>query len=338
MKKIYPFIFALVFWGISITPLFKPDVSIGSFENNFLGHNALIEAFNTLRMRLGDRVFPNVIVGKDGWLFYTADRSIDDYQGTNVFSNGELIDYQKRFDALYEKLQQKSIMLVVIIAPDKNTIYPEYMPDQITKTGDQSRLDEFVEYMRKYGKTPVIDLRPDLLEASKTKQVYYKTDTHWNALGEYIAYAEIMSTLSQRYPELISHPLSEYEAVHAGLITHDIPQILGTPMIREDYWNLQPKFDTGTNTMEIPLSDRTNVRFSWNQNQNLPSALIYHDSFFLGVVPLLEPHFKQTTSIPRTNLPGIWDINWIDQVHPDVVIFESVERFLNVDNYVDFIK
>lgn len=333
-KRIYPLIVALIFWGISIVPVFKPNISISTFEINFLGHDKLIEYFNTLRLRLGDRVFPNAIIGNEGWLYYTADRSMDDYQDTNPYSEHELADYQTRFDALYDRLREKNITLVVVIAPDKNTIYPQYLPGQIKKIGGKSRLDQFVDYMNEHGKTPIIDLRAELIKASKTEQVFYKTDTHWNPLGGYIAYTKIMSVLSPRYPELVSHPLSDYEQVHGGLIMHDIPGILGMPQIREDYWAFQPRFEVGTNLRQIPLSDGTFVRLSWNQNQNLPAALIYHDSFLDGVIPFLEPHFRQTTSLFRSDVPELWNINWVDQVHPDIVIIEYVERYLNDDFYI----
>ena len=331
IKKIYPFIFALSFWSISIAPIFKTDVSIATFEDNFLGYETLIEDFNTLRYLFGDHVFPNVVVGKDGWLFYTGERAVDDFQLTNPFSDSELSDYQKGLDTLYFQLQQKGVMLVVFIAPDKNTIYPEYMPDQIIKIGTQSRLDQIADYMHKYGKAPIIDCRLDLLSKSKTEQVFYKTNSHWNPLGEYLAYKKIISELSQRYPALVSHPFSDYQVVNAGLITHDIPRIMGIPKIMEEYWTLHPTFEIGTKINRIPLSDGTNVRFSRNQDQNLPSVLIYHDSFLNGVIPFLEPHFRQIISIPRTSVPGIWDISWIDLAHPDIVIIESAERFLNYD-------
>ena len=74
MRRVYPIIFALAFWGILIVPVLKPGVNISGFEETFLGHEKLIEVFNTLRIAFGDRVFPNVIVGNDSWLFYTGDR------------------------------------------------------------------------------------------------------------------------------------------------------------------------------------------------------------------------------------------------------------------------
>jgi len=334
IKRVYPIIFAIAFWGFSIIPILKPGVNISTFEENFLGHEKLIEVFNTFRLALGDRVFPDTIVGNDGWLFYTGERSIDDYQHTHAFSDDELENYQEGLDEKYRELQEKGIMLVVVIAPNKSTIYPEYMPGQIKVIGNKSRLDQLVEYMNKYGETPVIDLRFDLEETRKEEQVFYKTNTHWNSMGEYIAYKKILSVISQRFPALIYHPLYDYQVVHAGLITHDIPPILGMPKIKEDYWIFQPRFETGTDFSEIPLSDGRTVRLSKNQNQNLPSALFYHDSFLVGVVPLLEPHFRQTTSIPRTSVSGLWDYNWISQVNPDIVIIESVERLLNFDNFM----
>jgi alginate O-acetyltransferase complex protein AlgJ len=335
-KKLYHIIFAFTFLGISIIPALKPGISIRTLENSFFGHEKLIEAFNTLRMRLGDRVFPNVIIGEDGWLYYTAAKTMNEYQGSNPYTPDEMKDVGGSWDALAVQLKQKGIKLIVIIAPDKNTIYPEYLPKQIEKVGSQSRLDQFVEYMDKYGKAHVIDIRPDLIEASKTEQVYYKTDTHWNPRAEYITYQKIMSALSHQYPELEIHPYSDYEEVSGGLVTFGIPRILGMPYIQEEYWSLRPKFETGTTTSEIPLSDEnlTSVRFSSNKNQNLPSMLIYHDSFFVGVVPLLEPHFRQITSIPNTPIPGIWNIHWVDQVHPDIVIIEGVERYINEKIYL----
>lgn len=331
LQRIYPLIFALMFWGILIAPNLKPVVSINTFEANFLGHDQLIEAFNTLRLKLGDRVFPNVIIGKDSWLFYTGTGAIDEFQGSNPYTSDALRAIEHNIDSLNGRLKEKGIMLVVVIPPDKTSVYPEYMPDQIQIIGDKSRLDQFVDFMHMYGKTPVIDLRPALIKASKNEDVFYKTDTHWNPLGQFVAYTQILSVLSQQYPELVPHPLSDYEVVHGGPDTFDMVRILGFPMILENDLTLNPKFNTGANLRLVPLSDGQLIQLSWNQNQHLPSLLTYNDSFMLGIVPFLEPHFRQITAILHTDIPGLWNINWVDQVHPDIVILEYVERTLNSD-------
>jgi alginate O-acetyltransferase complex protein AlgJ len=329
MRKLYPWVFVLAFWAVLIAPISKGSLTVTSLQNDFRGHDRLIQLFNTVRSKIGDRIFPNAIIGDVGWLYYTGDRSMDDYQGTNPYTDAELAGYQKSFDALYDYLQQKGIAMLVVIAPDKNTIYPQYLPASIEKTPAKTRLDQFQDFMNEHGKTPVIDLRPDLLAASQTADVYYQTDTHWNPFGGYVAYKTVFSSLSQQIPTLVAHPLSDYEESHWPPVTFGIPIMMGMPNIQEDYLTLDPRFKTGTEVVEIPLLDGNKVRISRNQNQQLPSALIFHDSFFDVVIPFMEPHFRQTTSIFRTGLPGLWNINWVDQVHPDVVIIEYVERYLN---------
>jgi hypothetical protein len=109
---------------------------------------------------------------------------------------------------------------------------------------------------------------------------------------------------------------------------------LELPDIKEATQVFSPNFDSGTNIQEFPVAGNTRVRLSGNRNQSLPSALIYHDSFMNGVLPFLEPHFRHMTSIPLTSTPGIWNIDWVDSVHPDIVIIESVERYINVGFYI----
>jgi alginate O-acetyltransferase complex protein AlgJ len=334
-KKMYPVLFAVLFWIISIVPTLNPNLTLDNIGASFLGHSQLIRIFNTIRLKIGDRVFPLAVVGKDGWLFYTSDYSMADYQRLYPFTNRELAFYQKSFDDLYHELKQKGITLIVVIAPNKEDIYPQYMPDEIKAVGKSTRLDQFISYMHEHGKTPIIDLRPDLVEASKTEQVYYKTDTHWNLNAGYIAYAKIMSVLSQYYPNMEPHPLSDYRIVPGGLDTMGLSQSMGVNL-EERSLDLQPKFTTETYAKQITLYDSYNVSKIWrltaNQNQNLPKALIYHDSFFLAVLPFLEPHFSRTISIPHEGTSVMWNIDWIYQIHPDVVIIEYVEFYMN-DNF-----
>ena len=330
-KRIYPTLFAILFWIISIVPVLNPNLTLNNIGTSFLGHSQLVETFNTFRLEIGDRVFPDVLVGKDGWLFYTADYSIADYQRLYPFTNRELAYYQKSFDDLYHDLKQNGMTLIVVIAPNKEDIYPQYMPDEIKVVGESTRLDQFISYMHKYGKTPVIDLRPDLIEASKTEDVFYKTDTHWNPNGAYIAYTKILSVLSQYYPDIKPYPLSDYQVVSTGLSNRDMPLIMGVPGIKEEGQILEPNFFDGIYTKVISPSSANSLieRFLSNQDQNLPSALIYRDSFFSDVLPLLESHFSRTISIWHEPTPGMWDIDWIYQIHPDVVIIEYVEREMN---------
>ena len=67
--------------------------SIGSgitkFQDNLYKKDFLIEKANLLRIKLGDRVFPQVLLGKDGWMEYTGGGNIDDFQNVRELTHKE---------------------------------------------------------------------------------------------------------------------------------------------------------------------------------------------------------------------------------------------------------
>lgn len=328
---LYSYVVGLAFWLLLLVPLLKPGVSLATVSTSFFGDRELIGLFNTARLWLGDRAYTQALVGNDGWLYFTTFNEIADYQRTNRFPRGTLADFQERLDAIDARLKSKGITFLVVIPPDKATIYPEHVPDQLKVLRGKSRLDQFVDAMRQDGTTPLLDLRPALQEAAKTQQIYYKTDLHWNVFASYIAYTQILSALSDRYPELRPHPYSDYRVSATGPSTFGMPALMGVQSIKEMFWQLHPQFNTGVHVTAIPLLDppTQTVRFAAGPNQNLPRLLIYHDSFMPEIIRFLEPHFSTTISVFRNGDPAIWSLNWVDAVKPDIVILEFNESYLN---------
>lgn len=70
-------------------------------------------------------------------------------------------------------------------APNKESVYAEYMPDSVRVYGSESRLDAALPELAAQG-LPVYDMKPELLKEADTYQLYYKYDTHWNQIGSFI--------------------------------------------------------------------------------------------------------------------------------------------------------
>jgi hypothetical protein len=330
ISKIYSSIFFISVMLLLFSFVASRELSLTTLSSSFRWRKSLIETYTSLRFEIGDRVFNGAVVGRDGWLFYTGEESIMDHQNTTPLSKAKISNLQKRLDKLNASLEERGTMLLVVIPPNKDTIYPQFMPDEIPVLGEESRLDQFVKYMRENGNTPVVDLRQTLLNASQSENVYFKTDTHWNSMGAYYGYVEIMKALSRKYPDLTPHPLSDFEYKNVGSSTRDISIIMGLPNYKEEDWVFIPKFEVNlTEAKNATSNGIPYIRTVRNKNDSLPQLVVYGDSFYGGLAQFVEPHFGRVKFIPFTTDSNIWSLDWLQQENPDIVIIEIVERYLD---------
>jgi hypothetical protein len=69
--------------------------------------------------------------------------------------------------------------------------------------------------------------------------------------------------------------------------------------------------------------------FSYNPDTSLPNLVMYYDSFFFSVIPMLGEHFHKGYYVQNYSGGGLWNLSWVDEQDPDVVIIEFAERYLN---------
>ena len=195
MTRHYAKLFIVLFFGMLLLPLRTLVFDPYAIEDSFYPRARLVTWTSNLRLTLGDRVFPKVVVGDDGWLVYTAEGDLDVYEKSASFTEEQLAQFQVNLDALSSAYAERGIMLVVVIVPSKNTIYPERVPSQIARIGTESKLDQVAAYLSAHGETQILDLRPALLLAYTELVIYLATYTHWIDFGAYLAF----SLLFERY-------------------------------------------------------------------------------------------------------------------------------------------
>ena len=146
------------------------------FSDNFAFRQNLIEADaiikkNVFRQSGNEKV----IVGKKGYLFFGE--TLDDYLGKNVLSNREIYSCTRVLSLLQENVEQKGRKFLFVIAPNKNSLYPEYMPKRYIKISDNNNYRLLQEEMKKEN-INTIDLKKMFIDSGK--EVYQKLDSHWN--------------------------------------------------------------------------------------------------------------------------------------------------------------
>ena len=255
---------------------------------------------------------------------------MDDFQNTNLFAD-KLESIHQQIIMLNQTLKGRGITLIVAVIPNKETIYSNKVPGGIKKLNDRSRLDLFLELFNEPDSPIVLDLRPPLKQARDDHQLYYKTDTHWNAYGAYVAYREILNRASQVYPDLRPYSLDEFEFVETPPETHDLSRIMGAEFLKEPIIIVQPKFQSTAFFERIPpLSD---ISLSWNESRQERKLLVYHDSFGVALNAFLQYSFSEAIYVNNSAYECPSTALWIDTFTPDVVVIEIAERkLINLDN------
>jgi alginate O-acetyltransferase complex protein AlgJ len=325
----YTRFFALLFIGALYFVLVRSaDVGVAGLDTSFWGYRKLIANYADLRLALGDRVFPNVLIGEDDWMIFTAERSMDNYQNTFEFSDEQIVTIQQRLLALHSRLEDQGIVLLVVIVPDKPTLYPEIVPDSIGRKDGSTRLNRLLDYVHVHGPDVFLDLRDMRYDSELPYEIYSKTDSHWNDYGIFLAYQAILDNLKESFPGLVPYTLNDFVIENGNPEILDLSNNIGSVRMRESPVILVPKFQNPATYRVLDISSRR-LMMSWVQDEQLPRLLIYHDSFGLPLARWLSMNFRETISVPHYSGGTIWTLNWIEQTAPDVVIIEFAERYFH---------
>lgn len=295
------------------------------FNTNFGVRKQLLHFNAVARVKwIGISSSPLTLLGKDGWLYYLDGNSLDYYYDTGTFDDDQLAAMRVKFNRRRAELSKRGTEYIFMVAPSKDTIYPEYIPDRLKKVKDESMLDRIMSHMNRYSEFRILDLRPALFEAKRNMRVFYKTDTHWNQLGAYVVYSETAREMKKRFPAVQVKPLHRFKIETKILEMGDLTAILG--FMREtdepDYFLTLP----GSRVKLRRFMDN-NVRMveSENPDGEIRRAVIFHDSFFTTVTPFLAEHFQTALFVWRDDL----DMALVERESPDIVIQEIAERKLD---------
>ncbi len=306
-----------------------------------LTHGAMAQAeshslFLPIMVRLvrASQLIPldTVLIGREGWLYYTGDRSIQDYQGLQQLSQEHLDLIDRKLARIKLQMERQGIAFLVVIAPDKHTIYPEYLPENIQKVQPGTRLDQILEYNQSHAQVPILDLRAEMLFRKTADVIYYRTDSHWNDLGAYDAYAEIMKALLPRFPVLQPRPLDDFSLSRSEVSGRGLAELISLQyFLTDEMVTLAPLFERRAGPAEVTfLPEDSMLTFARQiDDPTLPTAVIFRDSFSTTLVPYFEEHFRRSVFVWSYQV----DFDLVIHEQPDIVILEVVERKLGAVTY-----
>jgi hypothetical protein len=248
-------------------------------------------------------------------------------------------------------MKEKNIDSVLLIAPNKHSIYGEFLPEGLA-SGSNHLTDLLVVSAQAKGAS-IVDLKSALTAESKgRKKIYYKGDSHWNPIGAAIAYQvsiEAINRIFDKQFKWVEQPsfkafsvVGEGRAGTARLLKIEnllsngydtnykmefdgVNDVVCSRFISLAGVAEEEKCTRQKNDQELSYTNKVQ-QIENSSALNQAKVLWLRDSFGAAHSPLLVKTFSTLWSAHYYWLSGEKLANFIEQYQPDLVIYQVIER------------
>lgn len=247
---------------------------------NYATHHAKNNAF---KKALG--VSSKWVQGKADWLFLgdAYNKSMAKLTLAMQPKPSDVDEMRLALADIAQVAQRSDTQVVLMLGPDKPSVYPEYLPDEIVPS-PKKYISFYLDAFKTVPNLTVYDPTQYLLGVKeKEGLLYWRTDTHWNQKGAFWAYAGLAKTLNLPVPKL--------EFRQGGAYSGDLVKISRLkifPLHADDNWQAVWTMPPSA-VVDFPSPNTV-------ENASPLSPLVVWvvgDSFSESVLPYLNATFKE---------------------------------------------
>ena len=224
-----------------------------------------------------------VHAGSDGWLFY---RSVMDVEKPNVEQT-----LRKNADAVVEgtrrlalALAARGVKLIIMIAPMKDVYYGQYLPKTAKQLPPPRQIDLLEDRLRAMKEIIFLDSSAILKDVSVKRNVFHKTDFHWNDPAAFEVARSLVNQLGKlegKSNPVWTHELSiekrSFSGGEAAFMPIFYPPTENGLFVKQDW--VQPPF----NYVEKQAPFEWIYEIKEPTGRELAPIMIVGDSFFDGM-------------------------------------------------------
>jgi hypothetical protein len=271
---------------------------------------------------LGGSTTPNVVVGRDGWLFTRTE-----LEPVCTFTPDQVL---AALDRVAAALSERGLDVRLIVPPDKHTIYPdEVVPG--SGLGDACTDDRRAAMQAGMAARPAhaIELWARIAAeraAHPETPLYFRQDTHWTPLGAVIATRALVEALAHGVWDETQMPVEGFASYNT-----DLSRIMGLPAKeRIPRLVVRPGVDVERTTVSTNV-DLKNARDIGHYTVDPAVAavegrtLILYDSYFRTNERRIAPWFRDSVWVHASDLEESPELA-ADLPAFDHVVIERVER------------
>ncbi len=282
-----------------------------------------------------------VLFGRDDWLFYLGESSLDYYRGTNVMDEDEMAAHLERMEELQRLCDERGIQLAFLMIPNKERVYGDKMPTYRIEN-EEGREKIFSDYVNANSDIVYVYPLKELTEGRDMMPMYYKYDTHWNMAGAYVgmeALYEAMGLPTEDMEDAIykeePSPASNGDLVFLGGLDPAIyPDDVAYTFSYRPELNILT-FDN-TQTSDLMFSGHYKVT---TDSPSGKSFVMLGDSFTLSIMNYMLRDYPESCFANRSDVFNIKD----EIRNADIIVLESCERldyrtWDDVDNLIEVLS
>lgn len=268
--------------------------------------------------------------GLDSWLFLgnSYNNTVAKLKLSSQPSQKEIATLKDTFYSLSNVGITTNTKIAILVGPNKSSIYSEKLPPEILVSRTRY-VNFFLNELSEIKNLTIYDPTTDFLDVKDLEGLlYYRTDTHWNQKGAFIAVRNLLSKLGYEAPKV---NFSSQESSSGDLIK--ISKLKNFPLKNDDTW--LAKIDQ---TYELIRSEKTEMHTNeafgkqevvYNSNPIVNKKIwIIGDSFANATKPFFEATFSEVHYL------GHWKKRLKDlsidlekaTAKPDLIVVVKVER------------
>ncbi len=279
----------------------------------------------------------DVFFGRYDWLFYSNVNVIEYFEGKMIMSDSEKEKVLSEMERLQSECDKLGIKLVFMIAPNREQIYPEYMPTLNVKDGVK-REPDLVDYVRSNSDINIFYPLNELQRAKIFYDTCYRYDSHWNHWGAFVGTEALYDALGMETVAPESVPVDEEYTTMSGLIASGALNPADYEPAKDYLVHYREEADS------YALDGLQDIRTGYTEYYEAAATApicdkriaIIGDSFRVSMFRYIQKDFASSVSIQKETIlasekfgPEMLDKVIAGVKSSDILVLETVERFDN---------
>lgn len=256
----------------------------------------------------------NVVLGKNGWLFYGS--SMDDYLGKKTMSDLQVREAVENLELMQKTLKADNKKFVFAIAPNKNSLYQQYMPSGY-RIKPSDRNSTRMRALLEKSDVNYVDLYQ--LFKSQKQVLYHKTDSHWDNRGAAMVNKALLSAAGRKSTDYSKYSVEKRQDFRGDLYHMLYPT---SDWRDREYYYSKKRDYTYDNKID---STYDSIISTTNPKKN-GSVVMFRDSFGNSLLPFTADEYGKGYF---SRLVPYQVFKAYGKHKADTVIVELVERNLN---------